>query len=99
VQIEPMQFSTLIAALTTGKIDLISTAMYTTSLRQGAGEFLQVGTADVETLKKDLGDVRVYDTIPDIMRDVSAGRIQAGFAHNPIVAYNLQRGTSRTCVS
>jgi polar amino acid transport system substrate-binding protein len=125
VEIEPMQFSTLIAALTTSKIDLISAAMYITPVRQqqvnfsdpiytyGEGLFVpksdtkdyvsfddmkgytvgaQVGTAYIEPLKKVFGDVKVYDTIPDIMRDVNAKRIQAGFADSPIVAYNLQLG-------
>jgi len=125
VQVEPMMFSTLIAALTTGKIDLISAAMYITPVRQqqvnfsdpiytyGEGLFVpksdtkdyvsfddmkgysvgvQVGTAYVEPLKKVFSDVKVYDTIPDIMRDVNAGRIQAGFADYPIVAYNLKLG-------
>jgi polar amino acid transport system substrate-binding protein len=54
----------------------------------------QVGTAYVEPLKKSglFADVKIYDTIPDIMRDVNAGRIKAGFADLPIVAYNLQLG-------
>src|ERR1700737_1418218 len=34
VQIEPMQFSTLIAALTSNKIDLISAAMYISPARR-----------------------------------------------------------------
>lgn len=52
----------------------------------------QVGTAFVEPLKKVFPEVKIYDTIPDIMRDVNAGRIQAGFADMPILAYNLQQG-------
>lgn len=125
VQIEPMQFSTLIAALTSNKIDLISAAMYITPTRKEQIDFsdpiytygeglivpkgdgkdyvsfddmkgfsvgAQVGTAYVEPLKKAFGDVKIYDTIPDILRDVNAGRIKAGFADYPIVAYNLQQG-------
>jgi polar amino acid transport system substrate-binding protein len=125
VEIEPMQFSTLIAALTANKIDLISAAMYITPKRQeqigfsapvySYGEGLvvpkadtkdytsfddlkgytvgaQVGTAYIEPLKKVFGDVKLYDTIPDILRDVNAGRLQAGFADYPIVAYNIQQG-------
>src|SRR6266853_1846447 len=34
VQVEPMQFSTLIAALTSNKIDLISAAMYISPARK-----------------------------------------------------------------
>lgn len=125
VQIEPMQFSTLIAGLTSGKIDLISAAMYITPTRKEQIDFsdpiytygeglivpksntkdyvsfddmkgmtvgAQVGTAYVEPLKKVFGEVKIYDTIPDILRDVNAGRIQAGFADGPILAYNLQQG-------
>lgn len=124
VQIEPMQFSTLIAGVTASKIDLISAAMYITPTRREQVDFsdpiytygeglmvpksdskdyvsfedmkgftvgAQVGTAYVEPLKKVFGEVKIYDTIPDILRDVNAGRIQAGFADLPIVAYNLQQ--------
>jgi polar amino acid transport system substrate-binding protein len=125
VQIEPMQFSTLIAALTTSKIDLISAAMYITPARKEQVDFsdaiytygeglivpktdtkdyvsfddmkgyavgAQVGTVYVEPLKKVFGDIKIYDTIPDIMRDVNIGRLQAGFADSPIAAYNVQQG-------
>lgn len=55
---------------------------------------VQVGTAYVEPLQKSglFPEVKIYETIPDIMRDVNAGRIKAGFADLPIVAYNLQQG-------
>jgi polar amino acid transport system substrate-binding protein len=36
--------------------------------------------------------VKIYKTIPDILADVNAGRIQAGFADMPIAAYNIQQG-------
>lgn len=54
----------------------------------------QVGTAFVDALKKTglFSEVKVYDTIPDILRDVNAGRLKAGFADYPILAYNLQQG-------
>jgi polar amino acid transport system substrate-binding protein len=54
----------------------------------------QVGTAFVDALKKTglFSEVKVYDTIPDILRDVNAGRLKAGFADFPILAYNLQQG-------
>jgi polar amino acid transport system substrate-binding protein len=54
----------------------------------------QVGTAYVEPLNKSglFKEVKIYDTIPDILRDVNAGRIKAGFADSPIVAYNLSQG-------
>jgi polar amino acid transport system substrate-binding protein len=55
----------------------------------------QVGTAFVDALKKTglFSEVKVYDTIPDILRDVNAGRLKAGFADYPILAYNLQQGS------
>ena len=127
VQVEPMQFSTLVASLTSNKIDIISAAMLATAARKevidfsepvytyGEGLFVaktdtkeykafedlkgevvgaQVGTAFVEPLKKTgfFPEVKLYDSIPDIMRDVNAGRVKGGFADYPIVAYNLQQG-------
>ena len=127
VTIEPMQFSTLIAALTAGKIDLISAAMYITPARKEVIDFsepvysygeglvvpksdgkdyvgfadlkgetvgAQVGTVYVEPLKKSglFAEVKIYDSIPDILRDVNTGRLKAGFADYPILAYNLQQG-------
>jgi polar amino acid transport system substrate-binding protein len=127
VQIEPMQFSTLIAALTSNKIDLISAAMYISPARREVIEFsepiysygeglivpksdtrdykafadlkgetvgAQVGTVYVEPLKKTglFADVKIYDTIADVMRDVNTGRLKAGFADYPILAYNVKLG-------
>ena len=127
VEVEGMQFSTLIAGLTSNKIDLIAAAMYITPARKEAIDFsdpiytygeglmvpksdskdyksvdelkgyvvgAQVGTAYVEPLQKGgiVSEVKIYKTIPDILADVNAGRIQAGFADGPIVAYNLQQG-------
>ena len=36
--------------------------------------------------------VKACDTIPDILRDVNTGRLKAGFADYPILAYNLKLG-------
>ena len=126
VAIEPMQFSTLIPALTGNKIDLIAAAMFATPARAQVIDFtdtvitygeglvvpaadktdytamaelkgkvagVQVGTAFVEPLQKSglFSEVKIYDTIPDILRDVNAGRLGAGFADYPIVAYNMQQ--------
>lgn len=58
---------------------------------------VQVGTAYVEPMKE-LGvfkEVKVYDTIADIMRDVQLGRIDAGFADQPIVAYQVAQGAAK----
>src|SRR3979490_646423 len=127
VQIEPMQFSTLIASLTSNKIDIISAAMFATAARKEVIDFsapvytygegllvpktdskdyvaledlkgevvgAQVGTAFVDALKKTglFSEVKAYDTIPDILRDVNPGRLKAGFADYPILAYNLKQG-------
>jgi polar amino acid transport system substrate-binding protein len=127
VTIEPMQFSTLIAALTSGKIDIISAAMYITPARKQVIDFsdavysygeglvvpksdpkdyvgfadlkgetvgAQVGTVYVEPLQKTglFAEVKIYDSIPDILRDVNTGRLKAGFADYPILAYNLKQG-------
>src|SRR6266568_3019369 len=128
VQIEPMQFSTLIASLTSNKIDIISAAMFVTPARKEVIDFsepfysygegllvpksdtkayskqddlkgevvgAQVGTALVDALKKSglFSEVKAYDTIPDILRDVNAGRLKAGYADYPILAYNLKQGS------
>lgn len=127
VAVEPMQFSALIGALTSNRIDIISAAMFATDQRRQVIDFsdtvytygeglmvpktdttdytdlaglkgkvagVQVGTAFVEPLKASgvFSDVRIYESIPDIMRDVNTGRIGAGFADFPIAAYNLQLG-------
>ncbi|WP_375464344.1 ABC transporter substrate-binding protein [uncultured Methylobacterium sp.] len=127
VAVEPLQFSTLIPALTASKIDIISAAMFITAPRKeivafsepvySYGEGLivpkadardyasfadlkgetvgaQVGTAFVEPLKKSglFAEVKIYDTIPDIIRDVNAGRLKAGFADAPILAYYVKQG-------
>jgi polar amino acid transport system substrate-binding protein len=127
VQIEPMQFSTLIPSLTSNKIDIISAAMFATPARKEVIDFsdavytygegllvpktdnknyatpeelkgevvgAQVGTAFVDALKKTglFAEVKAYDTIPDILRDVNTGRLKAGFADYPILAYNLKLG-------
>ena len=128
VQVEPMQFSALIASLTSNKIDIISAAMFITAARKEVIDFsdpiytygegllvpksdtkeynsqedlkgevvgAQVGTAFVDALKKSglFSDVKAYDTIPDILRDVNTGRLKAGFADYPILAYNLKQGS------
>ncbi|MFT3690809.1 ABC transporter substrate-binding protein [Paenirhodobacter sp.] len=55
---------------------------------------VQVGTTFVDAFQQSglFKDVKIYKTIPDIIADVNAGRIDAGFADGPIVAYYLQQG-------
>jgi len=56
----------------------------------------QVGTVFVDALNKKGGfkEVRVYDSVADMMRDVALGRIKAGFGDRPIVAYQLAQGAN-----
>jgi len=127
VEIEGMQFSTLIAALTSNKIDLISSAMYISPARKEVIDFsepvysygeglivpksdtkdykefadlkgetvgAQKGTAFVDPLQKSglFTEVKIYDNIPAILADVNSGRLKAGFADKPILAYNIKQG-------
>jgi polar amino acid transport system substrate-binding protein len=127
VEITPMTFSTLIAALQANKADVIAAAMYITAPRQEVVDFsepiytygeglvvaakdtkdyksmedlkgetvgVQIGTAYVKPLNESglFKEIKVYDTIPDIIRDVNVGRIKAGFADYPIVAYQIAQG-------
>lgn len=55
----------------------------------------QVGTVFIDELNKRgiFQEVRGYDSISDLMRDLALGRIKAGFADHPILAYQLSQGT------
>lgn len=55
----------------------------------------QIGTVYVEPLRAAGLEVRTYDSVADIMRDVSLGRIAAGFGDAPIVSYQIAQGTFR----
>ena len=57
----------------------------------------QVGTAFVDALKKTglFAEVKQYDNIPDILRDVNTGRLKAGFGDYPILAYSSSRAAFR----
>ncbi|MGR3822255.1 MAG: substrate-binding periplasmic protein [Salipiger marinus] len=117
------QFSALIPALQTGKIDLISAGMFATDTRrevvdfsdpvysygdalfvaaEDAGEYqiddlagevvgAQIGNtfADQLQAKGIFSEVKLYDSLVDIMRDVKLGRIKAGFGDKPIIAYQV----------
>ncbi|MGI6247438.1 MAG: ABC transporter substrate-binding protein [Pseudochelatococcus sp.] len=54
----------------------------------------QIGTTYISALQRTglFAEVKPYETIPDMIRDVNAGRIKAGFADYPIVAHNLAQG-------
>src|SRR5208283_2447169 len=53
----------------------------------------QVGTVYIDFLKKngEFAEVKVYDSLADILRDVSLGRIKAGFGDAPILKYQLSQ--------
>jgi polar amino acid transport system substrate-binding protein len=55
----------------------------------------QVGTVYIDALQASglFPEVKIYDSIADILRDVGVGRIEAGFGDHPIVAYQLGLGT------
>ncbi|MCV6575060.1 MAG: ABC transporter substrate-binding protein [Cohaesibacter sp.] len=54
---------------------------------------IQVGTAYVKPMKAldVFKEIKIYDSIADIMRDVELGRLDAGFGDLPIVGYQLSR--------
>ncbi|HVL55184.1 MAG TPA: ABC transporter substrate-binding protein [Burkholderiaceae bacterium] len=54
---------------------------------------VQVGTVYVDFLKKngEFAEVRTYDSIADIIRDVGLGRIKGGFGDAPIIKYQLSQ--------
>lgn len=128
IEIQPMTFASLIPALTSSKIDIISAAMSATPERAkiidftdpvygyGEGAFVAasdtknytsiqemkgyrvgavIGTRYVDELRKSnvFSEVIAYDSIADILRDVGAGRLQAGFGDGPILAYNFSHTT------
>ena len=53
----------------------------------------QVGTVYVDFLKKngEFAEVKIYDSLADILRDVGLGRIKAGFGDAPILKYQLSQ--------
>lgn len=60
-----------------------------------AGETVgaQVGSVFVDKLRAlgTLGEVKLYDSIADIMRDVKLGRIKAGVGDMPVIAYQIKQ--------
>ncbi|WP_421991341.1 ABC transporter substrate-binding protein [Roseococcus sp.] len=62
---------------------------------RGVTAGVQVGTIYIEPLRAAGLEVRTYDSVADIMRDVSLGRIQAGFGDAPIVSYQIAQNIFR----
>ncbi|OWY08396.1 amino acid ABC transporter substrate-binding protein [Thioclava sp. F42-5] len=126
-QVEAVDFSSLIPALTSGRIDIISAAMLITESRKKAISFsdpilpygegwvvsddfeggisadfselkgkvvgVQQGTVYLERLQKagNFGELRVYDSLADILAEVQRGRIAAGMGDRPIISYQLSQ--------
>ncbi|WP_186394184.1 ABC transporter substrate-binding protein [Stappia sp. TSB10GB4] len=64
---------------------------YTLDMLKGETVGAQVGTVFADKLNS-LGifsEVKQYDSLADIMREVKLGRIKAGFGDKPIVAYQI----------
>lgn len=65
------------------------------SLDDLAGENVgaQVGSVFADKLRAlgTLGEVKLYDSIADIMRDVKLGRIKAGVGDLPVIAYQIKQ--------
>jgi|SRR5690625_278093 len=66
------------------------------SLEDLKGEVVgaQVGTVFVDLLREKgyFKDVRSYDSLADLSRDVALGRIKAGIGDEPILSYQIQQG-------
>jgi ABC-type amino acid transport/signal transduction systems, periplasmic component/domain len=62
---------------------------------KGAVVGAQVGTVFIDMLKAKgyFKEVRSYDSVADMMRDIALGRIKAGIGDQPIVAYQIEQGT------
>jgi len=67
------------------------------SLDELKGEVVgaQVGTVFLDMLNKKgiFKEVRSYDSVADMTRDLSLGRIKAGLGDQPIMAYQLRQNT------
>lgn len=63
---------------------------------QGQIVGVQVGTTYEAMLRREgkFAEIRVYDSIADIMRDVQLGRIKAGFADDPILRFRIGQDKS-----
>lgn len=62
---------------------------------KGVAAGVQLGTSYAEAAKAAGLEVRTYDSVADIMRDVALGRVQVGFGDQPIIAYQIAQGAFR----
>src|SRR5437879_11250877 len=75
VQIEPMQFSTLIASLTSNKIDIISAAMFATAARKEVIDFSDPVYTYGEDLVVPKTDTKDYTTLEDLKGELGGAKV------------------------
>src|SRR5215207_4924290 len=79
VQIEPMQFSTLIASLTSNKIDVISAAMYITAPRKEVIDFSEPVYTYGEGLIVPKADTKDYTGLEDFKGQVVGAQVGTAY--------------------
>ncbi|MGE0313049.1 MAG: ABC transporter substrate-binding protein [Lautropia sp.] len=95
---EVVDFSAPVYSYGEGLIVKLDDSKAYASLDDLKGEVVgaQVGTVFLDMLNKKGGfkEVRSYDSIADMMRDIALGRVKAGLGDQPIVAYQLSKGAN-----
>src|SRR3954471_5691870 len=79
VQIEPMQFSTLIASLTANKIDIISAAMFITAPRKEVIDFSEPVYTYGEGLIVPKGDTKDHTSLEDFKGEAVGAQVGTAF--------------------
>src|SRR6266852_1342698 len=79
VQIEPMQFSTLIPSLTSSKIDIISAAMFATAARKEVIDFSDPVYTYGEGLLVPKSDTKAYTRQDDLKGEVVGAQVGTAF--------------------
>ncbi|WP_242662291.1 ABC transporter substrate-binding protein [Teichococcus deserti] len=94
---EQIDFSEPVYAYGEGAVVKDDDSVTFTSMEQmkGLTAGAQLGTTYADAAKRAGMDVRTYDSVADIIRDVSLGRIKVGFGDGPIVGYQIAQGAFR----
>jgi polar amino acid transport system substrate-binding protein len=94
---EQIDFSEPVYAYGEGAVIKEGASLPGTSMAElkGLSAGAQLGTTYAEAAKQAGLDLRTYDSVADIMRDVSLGRIKVGFGDGPIVGYQIAQGAFR----
>ncbi|WP_419897733.1 ABC transporter substrate-binding protein [Roseomonas sp. USHLN139] len=94
---EQIDFSEPVYAYGEGAVVKDDDSVTFTSMEQmkGLAAGAQLGTTYADAAKRAGLDVRTYDSVADIIRDVSLGRIKVGFGDGPIVGYQIAQGAFR----